>query len=1272
MTRFAFTPAQRLAVTATATLAFSLSLSVSHPAMAACTGSINPAGQATSSASVLCNGADGNVTNSDSSTYKDTQSVTLSGSTAGSNTVIQFDGHGRVLTNSGSIVNDRVITGGTGARARTAVTMGASTQNAGNGTTYTAPVYDSVANTTKVTLSGTTVTNAYVGQSVVFGRYDAADADFSPATAYVITGVSGNTITIAGKLPPDYSGTGSLPERYSIVSNFGATTTVNGVAYNNVIKNSGTISASIGASEINANKTGSSPTQTSISNTSNVRAINTSVAGTYLVQNDTGGKILATHAGIGLVQAVFEGGQVLSMQIDNAGTIAIERQAPLSLTSASATGNPTGTSSALPGFSAQTIGNSWTIATEEEAEEIKINNAAGGVIRSTGDYTGSFYSRVEEASIVNRGTIEHLSSAGDYSKGFAIGQVSNAGGVRELEVENYGTIHGDILSVNGNATRWHLLSTEGVVSTSGGVTTANLAAGLDDRLTINSHTGQANSEIENKSSGTIIGNFWYSNGKHELENEGTITGNIDVDQRDTVYANGANVGSSLVALAGSDEDIDDTTGKPKASNNTAQGTNYTIRGDKSFSFENEGKFTGNLSIRNATSSIANAAYGTETINKTVSSDNSIENSGTFDGNVTIADVAGAKNEISLKGDGFGRKADGSVGSNGLIQATNGTANNILNLDGQGTLRNSVLNFTTLNLLAGSPVSGGDDEDEDDDDGENANSGANAWTLAAGKAFQFQNVNILGGTLNVRGNLFGNTNIAADGILTGRGTITGDVANHGTVDVDDDTLHVTGNAVFHAGSKLATVIADDENGQLAVTGSTSFNEGSEVEARIDGARVRNGDTFKIVATGGGVVGLPEVEDSSALLRWTPIVDGSDLYITADIDSANISGLSRPATAAINGLLASDNELGNDVLMIESDAGVRKAGAQLAPETNFAKQQLAVTLNQVFGQHIDARLASVGATGSNGNFAQPYGLGMKQGDSARSNLGGTSSIDMDVDPAVSGALWARAFGSGLNQGAKDGVDGYDAKLYGVLGGYDNWISPGARLGIAVGYANARIDGEGLTAQNNSDINSYLAEIYGTLKGAGWYATGRTGYTWHDYDTTRVLTVPISDEAKGDYSGNQFNAALELGAPLQVGSGAVLTPIASLTYSKLRQDAYTETSDGGMALAIDSQTNDSLVSGLGLKALVPIAAQTVIEARAIWLHEFSDTAADVTASFASGGGTFTAAGPDVGRDSAQLGIGMMATISASSTFQLNYDATLRNDFQAHVGSAQLTVHY
>ncbi|MGQ0457603.1 MAG: autotransporter outer membrane beta-barrel domain-containing protein [Hyphomicrobium sp.] len=392
----------------------------------------------------------------------------------------------------------------------------------------------------------------------------------------------------------------------------------------------------------------------------------------------------------------------------------------------------------------------------------------------------------------------------------------------------------------------------------------------------------------------------------------------------------------------------------------------------------------------------------------------------------------------------------------------------------------------------------------------------------------------------------------------------------------------------------------------------------------------------------------------------------------IDLSQLDDVSSPGAATLNALIAAVGEdrelsaLADAIGKLTNDEDLARAAKQLAPETNFAVQQAALSLNSIVGQLIGAQLDVVNAFTSAPDFEAPSGLGMKQKMPNRYNLGaGVTSRD-SIAPGRE-AMWAQAFGAILDQDRRDHVDGYDADLYGGLVGYDNLLSPTARIGVAIGYGNASIDGSGDTSRNATDIDSYLVELYGAVKGEGWYVSGRTGYAWHSYDTLRVVDVPISDRAVGDYDGQQFNAAIELGAPNRV-NGFIVTPVASLTYSYLEQDAYTETSGLGIALAISEQRTHSLVSGLGVKALAPLSPNAALEARAIWLHEFADDSQSVTAAFAAGGGSFTASGPAVGRDTADLGIRLIGQINPGATFEINYDANIRPDYVAHVGSTRL----
>lgn len=535
---------------------------------------------------------------------------------------------------------------------------------------------------------------------------------------------------------------------------------------------------------------------------------------------------------------------------------------------------------------------------------------------------------------------------------------------------------------------------------------------------------------------------------------------------------------------------------------------------------------------------------------------------------------------------------------------------------------------------------------------------------------------------------------------------GDVTIHTNVTTGDSKIvlmpHITGpgsDSTNDNPSKNSGYI--DGTLSIGKDGTTSNGQGITVSTiattttlkPVIDSTVRNNETFLVASHLYGTEVPTDIDNSnSVLVKWSAyqvgtgingaVQSGDALAVKASVkDASEIEGISKSGAAAINALIAAGSddsaelgELGAAVQNLTDEDDVAKAGKQLSPETNFATQQAAITLNNAIGQHIDTRLNSVGATGASQGYTNaPYGLGMKQQqtDPNRSNLGGSLKDDQDFIAPRSAALWGQAFGAGMNQNERQNVDAYDARIYGLMVGYDNWISPGMRVGIAGGYANTRIDGDGDTTKNSTDIDSYLVEAYGAIKGSGWYATGRTGFTWHDYDTVRAMTEPLDDVAKGSHNGDQFNASIEFGAPMNH-SGTIITPVASLTYSRLHQDGYSETSDGAMALSVGSQNNDSFVSGLGVKALVPIANDTIIEGRALWLHEFADNAQIVTASFAAGGGTFTAAGPNVGRDSADLGIGMIADIGFNSTFQINYDANVREDYLAHVGSARVDVHF
>ncbi len=920
---------------------------------------------------------------------------------------------------------------------------------------------------------------------------------------------------------------------------------------------------------------------------------------------ENSGSISAFHQGLGVTAGVFLANDAEAWNINNTGTIEVGRGALSSIVSNATSGAIT----AVDAFSnSGTLGIAAAVYNNEE--EIRDHNMVNdGLISATGAYTAGIFTRSNSFELINNGVISGNQAAGVHGTAAAIvtwdgrllkhlpdGEVSNCNapnvctgreaGFGKSFIENNGTIDGNVIITGLNG-----LQVMGRIGTGGDPITLNGANGaVPNTNTSGGMVDRRDSEIENNHS--IIGNLYYGNGAHVLNNtaEGEIEGNIIVDMRRvTNYLDANNYGDTSARQingnpysvyvagrgaafgeAGEDDDDDDDAGAGAAPEiyHSDAGLTYAAamanavgklvdeNPDRHFTFENAGVYTGDLSVLTVNNTYTNAAL-----------------------------LAAAVPTVTI---------------------TPQTVDLKPHITGTG---------------AGSSI-----------DAPSENSGF------------------------IEGRLF-----IGDGTMAGW-TVT---------------------------PTSSTISADGAGGTTKTT----------VTPIIDSV-VRNGEWFLVARQLYGN-NLPGIEGDTVLVSWDIAKNSSGSLVVGSTvaDASIVAGLSNPGIATINGLMqggnAATNALGAALQNLTDEEDVRKAGEQLKPETNFATQQAAFTLNMLTGNYIDNRLNGVGATApSSAAFAPPSALGMSQVASAapsgrmslglgsndgRMNVGANDGrmdagiYDEDVDLRQRGytsSMWGQAFGAGLEQSERSNVDGYQTHIYGGIAGADNWISPNTRLGFAAGYGNTSIDGAGDTLRNTTDIDSYLGVIYGAYKGNGWYLSTRAGYAWHDYSTKRVVELPVKDTAIGSHSGNQYSAAAEVGAPMH-SFGATVTPIASLTWSQLDQDAYQEASQNGAGLAIGSQENTSLATGLGAKTLIPIAASTLLEGRAIWYHEFEDTNQQVTAAF-GGGPSFLASGPSVGRDTAALGVGLFAYTEAGVSFQLNYDALLRQDFVGHTGAGRVKVEF
>ena len=426
----------------------------------------------------------------------------------------------------------------------------------------------------------------------------------------------------------------------------------------------------------------------------------------------------------------------------------------------------------------------------------------------------------------------------------------------------------------------------------------------------------------------------------------------------------------------------------------------------------------------------------------------------------------------------------------------------------------------------------------------------------------------------------------------------------------------------------------------------------IQPVIDGATVHAGDVYKL--TGGNLlldstnlVITNHVINTSPLVTWSAnAVNGQALSITVDSinSAATVAGVTQQSAAAIDGLLTANSTLGGTVQGLTTAAQLEKAGQQLRPEANNASMQATMAavdhVSSVIGTHQDeTRTASNGNSGvSTGEAAQGVGF------------------------------WMQGFGFKGDQSKRDSIDGYTANTGGFVLGGDTLVGNGDfRVGGAVAYASTGIDGDGATSANRTDVDSYQGSLYGSYNAGAWYVDAALGYGRHQYDTKRYVAL-AGASVTGSHDANQYLAKIGAGYPMQMGK-VTITPMATMTYVNLDQDGYTEEdgSHSGAALTVaDTQTN-SFRSGLGAKISVPLSEgsmKTAVEARAMWNHEFADTNQDIAAVFA-GGTSFTTAGVNQARDSANLGLGLNLSTANRQNLSVNYDAEVKSDYVGHTAS-------
>ncbi|NLH41725.1 MAG: autotransporter outer membrane beta-barrel domain-containing protein, partial [Planctomycetes bacterium] len=168
-------------------------------------------------------------------------------------------------------------------------------------------------------------------------------------------------------------------------------------------------------------------------------------------------------------------------------------------------------------------------------------------------------------------------------------------------------------------------------------------------------------------------------------------------------------------------------------------------------------------------------------------------------------------------------------------------------------------------------------------------------------------------------------------------------------------------------------------------------------------------------------------------------------------------------------------------------------------------------------------------------------------------------------------------------------------------------------------------------------------------------------------------LNERLTGNFDGDEFAAYVEASRNFDLNPKLRLAPLASLQYTYLTLDSYTETG-GASALTFDEQTQESIRGSLGARLTQRIAESTGdfyadLQVRGRWVHEFGDDRSSVESAFVSDPTVvFTVRDGKTSRDSAILGTGLSAQLNEHAKVYVDYDARLNSDETVQVISASL----
>ncbi len=528
----------------------------------------------------------------------------------------------------------------------------------------------------------------------------------------------------------------------------------------------------------------------------------------------------------------------------------------------------------------------------------------------------------------------------------------------------------------------------------------------------------------------------------------------------------------------------------------------------------------------------------------------------------------------------------------------------------------------------------------------------------------------GGTYTLTGAVFANTitinNAAANVVIGASGTssCTDVFLTAGTLDLGSYTTNlIAGNYTQAAGTLATTVQGKTIVGNIVTPDAVTVAAGTSLDINVEATEyIRSNTTWTVLNGGaGGAVVAPAVTDNSAILSFTSASAsaGQDLTITA-MRTMTYDKIATGNAAAAGAVLEEIGEAGTT-----GDMSKVLGELDSLPTLGAISQALKTVIPVV-----DSSVTSVSHTAINrftGTSMDRLEMLFVQADTGDS---GETGVSAGGNGYNGWQAWGQGFGEYIKQDPRGESNGYRGVIWGMALGADTAaFSDTVRVGLNGGYAKSHINSKDMSGKTN--ISSYQGTLYGGYKDVvnPYYLNGALSFAYNQYRGSREIDIGADDRiANADYDGQQYSALVDGGYVFKIDEFR-LTPVASLQYTRLHLEGYTETNAGALNLTVDDQDYDMLQSGIGIKLSRSIEMENRVvtpEVHGRWLYDFIGDRQETTSVFSGGGGSFSTVGFDPPKSSFNVGTRLIMEMNNTWSFETNYDFEYKEDFTAHTGWA------